>query len=265
MSARGIVFKIQRHSLHDGPGIRTLVFLKGCPLHCWWCFNPESQKSEIEILHYGEKCIHCGSCLDVCTVPKALSLVSGRIIHAPAVCSGCGVCVDVCPASSFIAAGKVMSSAEVVDLVKRDKIFYDKSGGGVTLSGGEISLQADFSGEVLRRCKAEGIHTAIETCGYCLFPDLEKILKHTDLVLYDLKFVDPEKHRKYTGVDNRIILENLRRIAESGLSHIVRIPIIPGCNDGEEDIRLAVDFLSGSEGSHTYSPPALRDVWAAKI
>lgn len=248
MGTRGIVFKIQRHSLHDGPGIRTLVFLKGCPLHCWWCFNPESQKSAVEILHYSEKCLQCGSCLDVCTVPNALLLASGRIAHDPAACNNCGACVDVCPASSFIAAGKLMSPDEVVEVVRRDKIFYDKSGGGITLSGGEISLQADFSGEILRRCGTEGIHTTIETCGYCLYPELEKILKHTDLVLYDLKLVDSVKHRKYTGVDNRIILENLTRIAESGLPYIVRIPIIPGCNDGKEDIRLAADFLSGLQG-----------------
>ncbi len=245
MSTPGLVFKIQRHSLHDGAGIRTLVFLKGCPLHCWWCFNPESQKTAIEILHDPEKCIQCGSCLEVCGVPEALSLVSGRISHDPSFCSGCGDCVDACPAASFIAEGTCMSPGEVVDIVVRDKVFYDKSGGGVTLSGGEVSLQAGFSSEVLRLCGTVGIHTAIETCGYCLFTDFEKILKHTDLVLYDLKLIDSGKHRRYTGVDNRIILENLTRTADSGIPYIVRIPIIPGCNDDEEDVRLAVDFLSG--------------------
>jgi pyruvate formate lyase activating enzyme len=239
----GIVFKFQRHSLHDGPGIRTLVFLKGCPLRCLWCFNPESQKIEPEIVHYTQKCIGCNLCVNACPIPTAIEDREGVKFINRESCDNCGQCAAACPAGGMVRIGRRMGVDAVMDTIAKDKVFYDKSGGGVTLSGGEATFQADFTGMILKRCRSSGIHTAIETCGYADWASLGRIVATTDLVLYDLKIMDAKKHRRYTGVGNKIILENAKKIARSNTPMIIRIPVIPGFNDSRENLSETAAFI----------------------
>ena len=226
---KAMIFDIQRNSFVDGPGIRTTVFFKGCNLRCKWCHNPESQSFEKQMMFYKDKCTGCGKCREVC--PNHLQS-----------CDFCGKCELYCPAEARKICGREYTPAEVLAEVIKDKAFYDNSGGGVTFSGGECMLQLDFLCEILKKCKSEGIHTAVDTAGNVPWKSFEKILPFTDLFLYDIKAFGAELHRKGTGVSNELILENLKNL--SGRADIiVRIPVIGGYNDNDEEIRQIADFL----------------------
>ena len=226
---KAMIFDIQRNSFVDGPGIRTTVFFKGCNLRCKWCHNPESQSFDKQMMFYKDKCTGCGKCREVC--PNHLQS-----------CDFCGKCELYCPADARKVCGREYTPAEVFAEVIKDKAFYENSGGGVTFSGGECMLQLDFLCEILKKCKAAGIHTAVDTAGNVPWESFEKILPFTDLFLYDIKAFGAELHRKGTGVSNELILENLKNL--SGRADIiVRIPVIGGYNDNDEEIRQIADFL----------------------
>ena len=229
---KGIVFNIQKFCVNDGPGIRTTVFLKGCPLHCKWCHNPESHSCKAELLYDLEKCVGCGRCGDVC--PQSAHTFEGIHKIDRKKCISCGVCADECDINALEFAGKEMSVQEVLAVVLKDKVFYDNSGGGLTLSGGEPLMQFDFAYELLKQAKQSGIHTCIETCGFAKTENILKIAKSTDIFLYDWKLTDEKLHEKYTGVSNIQILDNLRAIDSANVKIILRCPIIPGINDTEE-------------------------------
>lgn len=240
----GIVFDFKKYSIHDGPGIRTTVFLKGCPLSCWWCHNPESIPVEPEVLYRPERCIGCGACLKACPT-KAVSATPEGFFADPALCSGNGACADVCPSMAREKVGRLMTSREVLDVIRKDIPFYDESGGGATFSGGEPLLQPEFLWELLKGCRKMGVRTAVDTTGFAQASILLETASRTDLFLYDLKHMDPEKHKTYTGVDNTLILENLRKLTESGAKVAIRIPLIPGINDDAENIERTGSFVSG--------------------
>jgi pyruvate formate lyase activating enzyme len=243
----GSIFNIQRFSIQDGPGIRTTVFLKGCPLKCLWCSNPESQRTVPEIAHRDSLCNGCEKCLEVCA-EKAISLRLSDEKYEIKIdrerCNSCGKCVEVCTAGALKVYGQIMSIDEVFDEVRRDSQFYANSEGGVTAGGGEPLLQADFVAELFHLCKRMGIHTALDTCGYASISVLEKVLAETDLVLFDLKMMNGRQHRRFTKMDNRIILRNARLILAKGLPMIIRIPLIPGITDSEENLVETADFIS---------------------
>lgn len=236
----GTVFDIERFSVHDGRGIRTVVFLKGCPLRCGWCANPESSIVRPQIGFFPEKCAFCKSCSKVCPSGE-LFVTAGKVDWQN--CIGCLECVDACLYEARIAYGRTMTAGEVVKRILRDKVFYENSGGGVTLSGGEVCMQPDFAAAILYLCQQEGIHTAIETSGFANWKNVEKIICHVDQLLFDFKCMDPEKHRKYTGVENTGILENACRASELVPEMVVRWPVIPGVNDSEENARQLAAFV----------------------
>lgn len=241
----GIIFDVQRYSIHDGAGIRTLVFLKGCPLRCWWCCNPESQSPATELAVNPVRCIRCGLCADACPADAIPFAEEGTVSPDRARCTTCGACVDVCPMAGRTLHGRVVTVDGLLREVERDRIFYRASGGGVTVSGGEPLLQAAFVADFLRACRERGIDTAIETCGHVPWEDFARVLAHTDTVLFDIKQVDAAAHRRLTGVDNGLILANLRRAAECGARIIVRMPLIPKCNADPDTIRAVADLARG--------------------
>ena len=250
MSISGKIFDIQRYSLHDGPGIRTLIFMKGCPLRCRWCCNPEGLRRRDDILYDSPLCIGCGKCLEVCRFDAVyLSQEDGFQIDRVK-CTHCGACAKACPSGAKTVAGREITVKEVLDIVRRDKPFYKSSHGGATLGGGEILEQPEFVYEVLKACKNDGIDTAIETSGHGTWEHLEKILTVTDTVFVDLKTVNPALHLKTTGVSNTRILENLQKVNDfMGKEEnrekvfIVRIPVIPNMNDSTEIAVEAGRFL----------------------
>jgi len=254
---KGIIFNIQRYSIHDGPGIRTTVFLKGCPLTCFWCQNPESQRLEPEILFDRTRCTSCGQCIVTC--PSGSNALTDKVVKIDRnKCTGCGQCVAVCPNQSRRLAGRSATVDEVMEEVLRDRRFYENSGGGITLSGGEPSMQADFALELLRRCKEDRLHTALDTCGYTLRKTMQRLLEYTDLVLYDIKCLDPAKHIRATGKSNELILENAKKMARSKEMWI-RVPLVPGFNDSEEEVRMILTFIKEELGLtktdlHRYNP-----------
>ena len=227
---KAIIFDIQRNSCVDGPGLRTTVFFKGCNLSCAWCHNPESHKKAPQIAYYKNKCSGCGKCKKVC--PNSLEK-----------CDLCGRCISACPSGARVECGKEYSVEELIRVIKKDMAFYEASGGGVTFSGGECMLYIDFLKEALIECKARGIHTAVDTAGHLPFEYFEKILPYTDLFLYDLKIIDSEKHKKYTGVGNELVLDNLSRIARANARIWIRIPIIHTVNDTVEEMSKVRDLL----------------------
>ncbi|MCD8123604.1 MAG: glycyl-radical enzyme activating protein [Lachnospiraceae bacterium] len=239
----GVVFDIQHYSIHDGPGIRTNVFVKGCPLRCLWCQNPESQARQAQLMVRHDSCVGCGACVAAC--PRgAVRLEEGKARTDRQLCESCGDCVAVCAADAREITGRVMTVEEVYAEAEQDRLFYEGSGGGVTLTGGEVLAQPDFAAAVLARCQEGGLHTAIETCGYGSWDHLARLLDHTDIVLYDVKHMDSEAHRRGTGVGNERILENLSRLSrERALPVIVRTPVIPGFNDTIANMEAMVDFI----------------------
>lgn len=242
---KGIVTDIQRFSVHDGPGIRTLIFLKGCPLRCPWCCNPETQLKEREIAFYEFKCIGCNNCFKVC--PQSAILQTGNLRVDRSRCNLCGACVEVCPSGALKIIGDAMTVDEVYAVIEKDRIFYEKSGGGVTFSGGEPLGQIDFLIGLLDRVKEAGIHTAVETSGYAEWTVFEKMKEKVDLFLYDLKILDEVKHRDIIRVENRVILDNLQKLVKEGVNVVVRIPVIPELTHNGYNIENILKFVSSLE------------------
>lgn len=247
-----IIFDIQRFSIHDGPGIRTTVFFKGCPLSCAWCQNPESISRDKEILFNSRRCIGCKKCREVCREGAIDFEFAGRVRREK--CNLCGKCVENCYANALRIAGREATVKGVLDEVKKDMPFYKNSGGGVTLSGGEPLLQSNFAAELLRACREAGINTCIETAGFAPWSSFEKVLKYTDFVLYDIKVMNAEKHQKFAGVKNEMILQNALRIAETSIPVDFRMPLVPGHNDDEENIRETSEFLRKIAGIKKEEP-----------
>ncbi len=239
----GVLFDVKRFALHDGPGIRTTVFVKGCPLSCVWCHNPESQNPEPELMLWEERCVGCGACASVCPV-GAVSISGGVAQTDREHCTACGACVSVCPADGRAIVGELWSVERVLSEIEKDVLFYDQSGGGVTVSGGEPLAQVPFVLSLLGACRRRRIHTAIDTCGYGDGCQLEAIAAAADLVLYDIKQMDDRRHRRLTGASNRTILENLRRVDRGGSRLWIRYPVIPDLNDAEADVRALGAFVS---------------------
>jgi len=242
----GRVFNIQRFSVHDGPGLRTTVFLKGCPLRCLWCHNPEGMRPAPELVLVTSRCIHCGQCVAACPSGRLAAVERGDA-DVPR-CRLCGTCVDVCPAEARQWVGRPMTVDEVVAEVLKDRIFYDDSGGGVTFSGGEPLMQPRFLNAALAACKREGVRTAVDTCGFCRRDDLLAAARWTDLFLFDLKVMDGERHRRLTGVSNATILENLEALARVHDDVRIRIPVIPGLNDDRDNVTATVRFVAALPG-----------------
>jgi len=230
----GLIFNIQRFSVHDGPGIRTTVFMKGCPLRCLWCSNPESQDSFPNLMTRDVSCHACGACALACDRKAITVEAEGRRIDR-ARCDNCFTCVSACPHDSLLSCGRYAGVQEVLDEVVRDRDFYANSGGGVTVSGGEPLSQPEFVTGLLASCKDVGLHRALDTTGYAAWETMEHVVKLVDLVLFDVKHVDPKKHRNATGVDNRLIMENLKRTSQV-VETWVRVPLIAGFNDAENEI-----------------------------
>ncbi len=235
MSRDAIVFEIEKFAVHDGPGIRTVVFIKGCPLHCLWCHNPESQSFEPELLFHAEKCTVCGKCAAVCP-EHCHTITAGKHTFDRTQCLHCGICSEHCPAEALNPAGRKMSVDEVMAEVLKDEVFYRNSGGGITLSGGEPLANFEFSFDLLKAAKQSGIHTAVETSGFAPWDRIRALLPLVDLWLWDVKTI-PEKHEKLTGVPAESILENLKKVDQSGASIILRCPLVPGVNDSDMELR----------------------------
>lgn len=250
----GILFDIRKYSIHDGPGIRTAVFFKGCPLRCAWCHNPESQSFQPELILRPNRCIACGACVEICpngaievsTHHQALPQGKRRdIVTDRAKCQACGECSRICYAEGRQLVGRAYRLEEVLTEIESDRVFYEQSGGGVTFTGGEPMSQRPFLLALLRACQARGIHTALDTSGYCTWKALDEVRPYVNLFLYDLKLMDDARHRQYTGVSNVVILSNLRILAEGGHAVRVRLPVIPGINDDWENLQASGKFLAG--------------------
>lgn len=242
-SVTGRLFDIQRFSVHDGPGIRTTVFMKGCPLRCLWCHNPESLNPADELSFLPDKCIGCGWCFEACP-NQAHSMVDDRHVLDRTRCKVCGKCAEKCYAGALEIVGRTATVEEVLAEVLRDKPFYETSGGGMTLSGGEPLMQIDFAAALLAAAKQEHLHTAVETCGQAAWQCFERIIGDVDLFLYDIKETDPARHKEYTGAGPERIFENLRRLHATGASILMRLPTVPGLNDRQEHFRRVAELAA---------------------
>ncbi len=241
---RGMICGLERFAIHDGPGIRTLVFFKGCPLRCRWCSSPHTQRNVPETLHNDVRCESCGLCVERCHLEAvSLSETDGIVIDRE-VCDACGECADFCPNQAREVTGKQVTVEELFKEVEKDSSFYRRSGGGVSVGGGEATMQAKFVTAFLQRCKKAYIHTVLETCGYVSTKNWESILEHVDLLYLDLKHMDDATHRDLTGVSNRLILENATRASEL-VPMILRVPVVSGHNDSEENILATAKFVRG--------------------
>ncbi len=243
---KGHIFNIQKFCLHDGPGIRTTVFFKGCNLRCKWCANPESQQMALQLTLDKSKCIGCGACVAAC-VKDARRIAEGVSQADTTRCNSCGACLEICHSGAIAMEGKLADIEQVLAEVRKDKAFYDTSGGGVTLSGGEVLLQLSFAVELSRRLRQENIHVAVETAGAVPEKAFSAMLEEVDYVLMDLKHYDTDAHRAGTGLGNEQVLANLRHLAKSGKAYLVRIPVIPGFNDSLSDGKFFARLLQGTE------------------
>lgn len=243
----GTVFNVQRFTLHDGPGIRTEFFLKGCPLRCDWCGNPESFNRHIEVGVYQNKCIDseiCGDCKEACPEAEMLIFTDSRLADINRdQCSSCLSCSEACPSEAIKQWGEIMSVDDCMKIILQDRGFYQRSGGGVTVSGGEPLLQSDFVLALFQACKQEGIHTCLESSFYANWNRIDKLLPYTDLFISDIKLMDSTLHKQYTGVDNHKILNNLQLLSETGKDVILRVPVIPTVNDDPDNAKATADFI----------------------
>lgn len=241
MPVTGLMMDLKRMAVHDGPGIRTTLFLKGCSLRCIWCHNPEGISPRPELAYYAHKCIDCGQCVPVCPQKAHIMTETGHCIDRK-LCIPCGACVTACLGDALKSYGQSITVKDALLLVMEDRIFYGNTG-GVTLSGGEPLLQKEFVLEFLKAAKAEGLHTAVDTCGHVPWSSYETILPYTDIFLYDIKHINPEQHQKLTGHTNKLILQNLQKLSDAGARIEVRMPLVPGCNDDEKTLRGIGEFL----------------------
>lgn len=249
MVNNGFIFDIKRYAVHDGPGIRTTIFLKGCPLRCWWCHNPEGISQAKALMFFEYKCMQCKTCVGVCPT-GAISFENG-VHHIDRLrCNNCGICSDACPTEALRHAGAIITIEELMKEIEKDVLLYDNSGGGVTFSGGEPLFQHKFLREALRECKKRDIHTVLDTSGYASPDVFSTVLDYVDVFLFDLKLADDEEHRKYTGVSNSLIKDNLRMLVDTGRGHdvILRFPVIPGITDTEKNVDGLVKFVSSLKG-----------------
>lgn len=250
----GTILNIQKYSIHDGPGIRTTVFLKGCSLRCWWCHNPESINIKPEIIFWQDKCIACRDCKKTCE-KDAIAFTDKGLNRSIKRCNLCGKCTDICPSEALEYIGTKMTIKEVMIEIEKDKVFYEESGGGVTFSGGEPLLQIDFLDNILTFLKEKDTHITIDTSGHVAWKNIDRIKDRVDLFLYDIKHMNDEEHKKLTGVSNKQILSNLKRLTLSGSNIWVRIPIIPGMNDNDTNILEICDYLLSINLMHVYLLP----------
>lgn len=246
----GLVYNIQKYTIHDGPGIRTEVFFKGCPLRCRWCSNPESLVTHPQIGVYPSKCLteeKCGLCLAACPLGKETPILmeNGLLkqVRQGDACDGCMKCVDICPSRAIMRWGDLKTVDELLQVVLEDRSFYQRTGGGVTLNGGEIMLQWEFAALLLKACKEASINTCIESSLHCPREHMEAVYRYTDLVITDIKHMDTKEHKKYTGVGNELILNNIRRTVELGMPLVIRTPIVPDCNNSVENIRATGAYI----------------------
>jgi pyruvate formate lyase activating enzyme len=260
MEGQVLITDIQKFAVNDGPGFRTNVFLKGCPMKCLWCHNPETIAPDPEIYWKNRLCHQCGLCLDVCPNNAINPPISpeesqnGTVAYHKIIrerCDRCMKCVDACPYNALTIVGKPMSVIEIIDEVEKDRPFYDNSGGGMTLSRGEPTAHPEISAKLLKEAKKRGLHTCLDTNGFCSWETLEKLIVDVDVILYDIKHLDPEIHKKATGVTNDIVLRNLESLAKTGKEIWIRIPVIPGFNDSMEFHAQASQYIAGLEGKIT--------------
>jgi pyruvate formate lyase activating enzyme len=245
MPVRGFVFWIERFAIHDGPGIRVAVFLKGCPLRCVWCHSPESQSPRPELLLKGDRCLVCGGCAPFCSHEAIVETDDGYVTERGR-CTACGDCVDQCPSGARSIAGRMWSVTELLDEIEKDRVFLSRSGGGVTFSGGEPLMQGAFLGDAIDACRAAGLHTAVETSGYGSRSAIDAAAR-ADLVMFDLKIIDDDRHRRFTGVPNRLILDNFSYLAARHPAVRVRVPVVPGVNDDIQNLD-AIGTLAKAKG-----------------
>ncbi|MDD6309401.1 MAG: glycyl-radical enzyme activating protein [Clostridia bacterium] len=248
---KAIVTDIQRFSLSDGKGIRTTVFFKGCNMHCLWCHNPETISKKSELMYYDNKCIACGKCFSVCP-NHAHILADGKHIIDRTKCTSCGKCSAICYAEALVMCGKSMTCEDIMKEIRQDIPYYQNSGGGVTLSGGEILCQAEFVQELIHICHNENIEVAVETNISLSFSKIENLLKSTDLIMCDLKIYDEAEHKKYTGISNCTIIENLKKIDTLNIPFIVRTPLIPGATDSIENISAIANYIKDFKNLERY-------------
>jgi pyruvate formate lyase activating enzyme len=277
----GTIFDIKKYSINDGPGIRTTVFFKGCPLDCWWCHNPESKALKAELMYRANRCTLCAECVPACPLnaieidPRPLRPLSQNwergmggdgvfAITDRSICDNCGLCAEVCYNNARELVGREMTVAQVMKEIERDVPFFDQSKGGVTFSGGEPLLQRKFLAELLKNCREHEIHTVVDTSGFASWEAFDSIRGDVNLFLYDLKLMDDERHKQFTGVSNKLILENLRRLDEAGAPCVVRIPLIPGVNDDEENVRESGKFLAALKNVIAVDLMGYHDIARAK-
>lgn len=253
-----LIFDIKRYAISDGPGIRIAIYFKGCPLRCAWCHNPESQSPKVQKLYTASKCIGAQDCIEVCP-EDALNLTPNGIITNTEKCTLCGLCADACPSKAIEMSGKLYEPARLMEIIERERVHIEHSNGGVTFSGGEPLMFPDFLIGMLQLCGANGLHRAVDTCGYAPTKTLLEVAKHTDLFLFDLKLMNPVQHKKWTGKDNRLILENLVKLAETGANINLRIPFIRNVNTNILEITKMAEFISGLPYKNRDSVPMLRD------
>lgn len=245
MERKALIFNVQKYNMYDGPGVRTIVFFKGCPLRCKWCSNPEGMERKIQVMFKRNSCTDCGTCVDVCPAGiHAISKENGKhVILRDRDCTGCQKCKESCPQAALEITGEMRSISELLELVEEDAAFYEVSGGGVTLGGGECTSQPEAALNLLMACKQEGINTAIETCGYAKTDMLLKIAEYVDLFLFDIKHMNPERHNELAGVNNELILFNLNELLRRRYNVKVRMPMLKGINDSKEEISQVIEFL----------------------